>query len=115
MGMYASGHENPGVAAAIYLLDDWLNAIEDGTVHFRMPDLNYVRPGGKPWWTEEELDTLIRDIDVEVDQEVARAPGTSVGAKAGPGYRRLALPQRLALAQQLESLLERHKDSFSPV
>lgn len=112
MPMYPSGHENPGVAAVIFLLDDWLQAIENGTAHLRMPDPNYVRPGGKPVWTEEELDALIRDIDAEVDQEVQRAPGTSVGARAGPGFVRLAVSQRLALAQQLEMLLEQHQDSL---
>lgn len=112
MPMYPSGHENPGVAAVIFLLDDWLQAIENGTVHLRMPDHNYVRPNGRPTWTEEELDTLIRDLDAEIDQEVNRAPGTSVGAKAGPGFYRLALPQRLALAQHLEAMLAEHEDTL---
>lgn len=107
--MYPSGHENPGVAAVIYLLDDWLLAIEQGTVHLRQPDPNYVRPAGKPLWTEDELDTLICDIDYEVDQEVNRAPGTSVGARAGPGFKRLETPQRLALVQQLDALLKEHQ------
>lgn len=113
MPMYPSGHENPGVAAMIFLLDDWLQAIENGTAHLRMPDLNYARPSGRPVWTEEELDTLIRDIDAEIDQEVTRAPGTSVGAKAGPGFYRLALPQRLALAQHLETTLEQHQETLT--
>lgn len=112
MPMYPSGHEDPGVAAVIFLLDDWLQAMENGTAHLRMPDPNYVRPGGKPAWTEEELDTLIHDIDAEVDQEVHRAPGTTVGAKAGPGFARLMVPQRLALAQQLEMMLEQHQGAF---
>lgn len=111
MPMYPSGHENPGVAAVIFLLDDWLQAMENRTAHLRMPDSHYVRPDGKPAWTEEELDTLIRDIDAEIDQEVQRAPGTSVGAKAGPGFVRLAVPQRLALAQHVELILEEHKGS----
>jgi hypothetical protein len=111
--MYPSGHENPGVAAMIFLLDDWLSAIEAGTVHLRMPDPNYQRPACRPVWTEEELDALMRDIDAEIDQEVNRAPGTSVGAKAGPDFKRLATPQRLALAQQLETLMEQHTDSLA--
>lgn len=115
MGMYPSGHENPGVAAVIFLLDDWLNAMKQGTAHLRFPDPNYVRPRGLPKWTEEELDTLIRDIDYEVDQEVNRAPGTSVGARAGPGFYRLAVPQRLALAQQLEAVLEQHEDDLRAI
>ncbi len=113
MPMYPSGHSNPGVAAIIFLLDDWLNAMESGTAELRLPDPEYRRAGGRPLWTEEELDTIIRDIDAEIDQEVSRAPGTSVGAKAGPGFSRLALPQRLALVQQLETLLEGYQDGPS--
>ena len=108
MARYPSGHQNPGVAAVIFLLDDWLNAMEAGTANLRLPDVNYVRGNGQAPWSEEELDRLMRDIDAEVDQEVARLPGTSVGAQAGPGFSRLAVPQRLALAQQLEAVLEKH-------
>ena len=91
--------KNPGVAAVILLLDGWLQAMESGTAHLRLPDPSYIRADGKPLWTVEQLDTLIRDLDAEIDQEVTRLPGTSVGAQAGPGFWRLALPQRLALAQ----------------
>jgi len=109
---YPTGHDNAGVAAVIFLLDDWLQAMENGTAHHRLPDPNYVRSNGKPTWTEDELDTLIRDLDAEIDQEVTRLPGTSVGAKAGPGFSRLALPQRLALAQQLDNLVQRHQEAL---
>ena len=111
--MYPPGHANPGVAAVISLLDDWLFAIEDGTVYLRQPDHNYVRCSGKPLWTEEELDKLIRDIDAEIDIEVTRAPGTAVGAKAGPGFHRLAVPQRLALVQALDMTLDKYRDVLS--
>lgn len=113
--MYPSGHKNPGVAAIIFLLDDWLNALEEGVAGFHLPDPNHQRPDGRPPWTEEELDDLIRDLDYEVDREVSRAPGTSVGARAGPAFCRLAVPQRLALAQQLEQLLEGHAAEFQEV
>lgn len=103
---YPSGHPDPVVRAIIRLLDGWLNAIETGIAAYRMPSFGFVRSGCKPVWTEEQLDTLIRDIDAEVDQEVGRAPGTSVGAKAGPGFSRLAVPQRLALAQQLDAIID---------
>ena len=96
----------------VFLLDDWLNAIDTGMAHLRLPDPNYVRPRGKAPWTTQELDTLIRNIDAEIDQEVTRAPGTSVGAKAGPCFHRLDLPQRLALAQHLEQMLEQYGDSL---
>jgi len=73
MPMYPSGHSNPGVAAIIFLLDDWLNAMESGTAELRLPDPEYRRAGGRPLWTEEELDTIIRDIDAEIDQLSVRA------------------------------------------
>jgi len=85
------------------LLEDWFLAIEDGTAQYRYPSAAYPKT-----WTEEELDTLVRDIDAEIDQEVVRQPGTSVGAKAGPGFQRLELTQRLALAQQLHALVQKH-------
>ena len=112
MATYPPGHENPGVAAIILLLDGWLQAMDSGTAHLRLPDPSYVRPDGKPMWTVDQLDTLIRDLDAEIDQEVTRLPGTSVGAQAGPGFSRLALPQRLALAQHLDAALEQHEETL---
>ncbi len=106
--MYPSGHANEGVHAVMMLLEDWFLAMEDGTAMFRQPDPNYERSGGRPTWTEEELDKLMRDIDAEIDQEVGRAPGTSTGSKLGSGFTRLQLPQRLALAQQLDALVAQH-------
>ena len=113
MGAYPSGHKDPNVAALIFLLDDWLAAMESGTASMRFPDPNYVRPNGKALWTEEELDKIILDIDAEIDIEVNRTPGTSVGADAGPGFHRLEMPQRLALVQQLETMLEEQEASVA--
>lgn len=111
---YPSGHENAGVAAVILLLEEWVYALDNGTVNFWMPDPAYVRPHGQELWTEDQLDTLIRNIDAEIDQEVTRQPGTSVGAKAGPGFHRLALVQRLALAQALELTIGVHREALAP-
>lgn len=112
MPLYPSGHTNPGVAAVMFLLDDWALAMDAGTAHLRRPDPDYVRPEGKEPWTEDELDRMMRAIDAEIDQEVNRAPGTSVGAKAGPEFHRLAVPQRLALAQQLADTIAQHRDAL---
>ena len=114
MSAYPSGHKDPHIAAIIFLLDDWLNAMESGTVELRLPDPSYTRPDGKAIWTEEELDKLVQDIDAEIEIEVTRTPGTSVGADAGPGFCRLEVPQRLALAQQLELLMEKQKAALAP-
>lgn len=107
--MYPSGHTNPGVHALTMLLEDWFQAMDDGRALLRQPDPGYQRSRGRPQWTEEELDRLVRDIDAEIDQEVNRAPGTSTGSKLGAGFTRLPLPQRLALAQQLDALLQEHE------
>lgn len=110
--MYPTGHFNPGVAAVIALLDDWLSAIESGRAHLRQPDLSYARPNGKPLWTPEQLENLISNLDNEFGREVTGPPGTRVGAKAGPGFLRLEFPQRLCLAQQLEELMKRMEKAY---
>jgi len=106
---YARGHDNDGVDAVVRLLEVWFLAIEDGTVTFRQPALSYPKT-----WTEEQLDALVRDIDAEIDQEVTRLPGTQakVQAQAGPGFQRLASPQRLALAQELHAAIEAHREAL---
>lgn len=107
--MYVSGHANDGVCAIMALLQDWFEAMEQDKARYRSPDPEYVRSGGKPPWTEAELETLVKEIDREIDQEVKRAPGTSTGSKAGPGFQRLAVGERLALAQQLDALIVQYE------
>jgi len=111
---YPSGHNNPGVEAVMFCLERWLLALEDGSHVHRLPDFSYQRSRGRAQWTEEELDRLVRDIDAEIDQEVPRLPGTQakVRAKAGSGFHRLAVPQRLALAQELDRLIAEHADDL---
>ena len=103
---YASGHVDPVTHVVIMLLSSWFRAIEDGSVVHRMPDWDYERPGGKTLWTEEQLDALFTAIDEDVTKEVRTAPGMKMQATDGPGFCRMDLPQRLALAQQLEQVLE---------
>ena len=110
--MYPSGHAHEGVHALLTILEDWFSAIEDGSVRYRLPDPSYQRSGGRPTWTEAELNTLIRDIDAEISSEVGRAPGTSTGSNAGPGFSRLELPQRLALAQVLDQAVSQYDGVF---
>lgn len=107
MGAYPSGHKDPRVAALIFILEKWLVGLEDGTVANWFPDMDYIRPDNKPLWTEEQLGTLVTDLDHEHDIEVERTPGTSTGSNAGPGFLRLTVPQRLALAQELETEIEK--------
>lgn len=103
--MYPLSHWHAGVAALVACLEGWFIAMENEEAHLRLPDEHYQRSRGRPSWTEAELETLVLDLDAEHDQEVPRAPGTSTGSKAGPGFHRLALPQRLALAQQLDAIV----------
>lgn len=102
---YPSGHADPQVHAIMALLEDWFTAMEDGTAHYRQPDFEYRRSEGKPQWSEDDVDRLVKAIDAEIDQEVLRLPGTTTHSTAGPGFHRLEFPQRLALAQQLDGLL----------
>ena len=113
--MYPSGHTNDGVDAVMALLQDWFEAMEDGTTVLRFPDHSYRRPRDRSTWSEEELDALVKNLDAEIDQEVTRAPGTSTGSKAGPGFQRLGVPQRLAMAQQLEALIVKYESVFPVV
>ena len=117
--MYPSGHTNSGVADMMFLLDDWLDALEDGSINLRLPDPFYIRPNGKENWTEDDLDRIVKAIDAEIDMEVPRAPGTSVGAKAGTDFYRMTYEQRLAFAQALETFIESNReilyDYFPPV
>lgn len=110
--MYPSGHANEAVHAVMEVVEAWFLAIEDGTAQYHLPDLEYRRSGGRDQWTEKELDVLVRDLDKEVEQEVGRAPGTSTGSTAGPGFVRLNTAQRLALAQELDRVVAKYERSF---
>lgn len=109
-GMYPYGHTNEGVAAVFECLQTWFDAMEDGSTDILLPDPDYQRPAGKAPWTEEDLERLISGLDYEIEQEVKRAPGTQFNCTAGPEFHRLALPQRIALAQQLETILTAHAE-----
>ena len=101
---YFSGHENPGVAAIVLLLDGWLRALNDGTVGLRLPgdDID-------PLWTEEYLAAMVADIDRTVDRELPRDFSRKAGVTKGPEFKRLAYPQQIALAQQLRDVVEQYR------
>ena len=107
--MYPSGHANDGVHAIIFVLEDWFQAIENGSVQYRFPAHKYVKQ-----WTEAQLEAFMSAIDQEIDMEVNRAPGTQtrVMAQAGSGFLRLAVPQRLALAQTLDMTIKEHAEAL---
>jgi hypothetical protein len=88
------------------VLRDWFSAIQDGSVHYRMPDPHYSRPRGKQPWTEEDLSRLVKVIDDYVWEQRNWAEGThKTSYDQGPGYDRLPPAQRVAFAQDLERAL----------
>ena len=106
---YPPGHADQKVEDITELLDSWFHALEQGTAHLRLPDPAYVRRKGKPSWTPEELATLVNAIDAKTDKELSWASKNKLmQCNAGPGFARLELPQRLALAQSLDSVLAQY-------
>ena len=96
---------SPFALAIHAALADWFAALEDGTAHLRQPD-----PDGRMDWTEEQLNALVcDDIDAYVWQQADWVRSTrKLEVDAGPGFERLAMPQRIALAQQLSQIIEAH-------
>lgn len=88
------------------VLQDWFDALQNGSAHYRLPDANYQRPQGKPPWTDEDLDRLMKEIDNYVWEQRSWAEHQHHATyDAGPAYARLRPPQRLAFAQDLERAL----------
>lgn len=103
---YDYGHSDEKVTTVIDLLDDWLLAIESGEARYRLPDPNHKRRNGKPPWTDAELETAIAAIDAKVDRELSWAKTNKLMmCTAGPGFIRLPVEQRRAMAQQMDLLL----------
>lgn len=82
------------------LLQEWFAAMEDGSSDRRLPDPQH--PSGI---TPEQADALVKALDDGFERELrlwANKDGVDGGPfVAGPEFHRLAMSQRLALAQQL--------------
>ena len=105
------GHANDGVDAIFRCLQDWFEAMQRGEAHLRVPALDYPKS-----WTPEELDRIVVDLDAEHAKELTHP--TVVGnskATQPPGFVRLEYPQRLALVQQLHSLVMEHKQALRAI
>ena len=89
------------IAAVFTILEDWFQAIEDGTAEHRLPDPTFVTPPGRPEITDGLVDELIRELDREIDTDALATRGKQFGADASSEFHRLAHPQRVALVQQL--------------
>ena len=89
------------------ILREWFTALESDKAQYWQPD-----PRGRTW-TEAELEAYVTELDDYVgataQMHYANNPGRLMGSPAfdaGPGFSRLAYPQRLAMAQQLAKALE---------
>ena len=94
---------SPECHAVHAVLQEWFLALEDGSAAYRFP----LRAG--PFWTDEQLDALVVEIDRYTFQQASWAHNTrrpSIDSDAGPGYARLAPLQRQAFAQDLFRVLK---------
>ena len=97
--------------AVFAVLRDWFLALEDGSHAYRYPDPAFVRANGKPPCTEAQLAALVvTALDAYFNDPSNRnytLHKRGIWHDAGPDFARLALPQRLALAQELSAILEK--------
>ena len=95
------------------VLDTWFEGLEG----YGANELS----GWIPWgsypktWTDEQLDELVKAIDTYVENQrnwSTRERG--IAYDAGPGFERLPPAQRLALAQDLDRICQRHGKATGP-
>ena len=93
------------IDAVFAILEDWFQAIENGTAHHRLPDPSFVPPPGRPPITEVQVEEFIKELDREIDTDALASRGRFYGADASSEFHRLAYPQQVALVQQLMTIL----------
>ena len=93
------------VRAVFVILEDWFQALEDGTVEHRLPDPTFTSPSGRPVITETLVEEFISHLDREMDTDAFSVQGKKYEADASCEFHRLAYPQRVALIQQLMAVL----------
>ena len=98
------------IEAVFTILEDWFQAIEDGTAEHRLPDPNFQSPPGRPAITDELVEEFIKELDREMDTDAFGAQGRKYGADATCEFHRLAHPQKVALVQQLMGVLLNEKE-----
>ena len=97
------------------VLQDWFDALQDGSAHKRMPDPGYQRPEGAEPWTNGRLATLLTEIDEYTWKQAGWVQSVRHETyDAGPGYMRLGHAQRVALAQDLERAILAHPEPDRP-
>ncbi|PKB83762.1 MAG: hypothetical protein BZY88_01610 [SAR202 cluster bacterium Io17-Chloro-G9] len=93
------------IKAIFEILEDFFLALEDGSVHHRLPDPTFQPPQGRPPITQELVDEFIENLDREMDLDAFDTQGKKYGADASCEFYRLEPPQRLALVQRLMSVV----------
>lgn len=100
---------NEETIAVYEVLRRWFYGMENGLAQHWQPDPDYVRPSGKPL-TEQQVDRVIAvALDEWFNNSANRGYALNtrqVWHDAGPDFARLAAPQRLALVQELCTVLE---------
>ncbi|MEE9199196.1 MAG: hypothetical protein V3U26_05310 [Dehalococcoidia bacterium] len=91
-------------------LEDWFQAIENGTAHHRLPDPSFEPPPGRPAITEVLVEEFIKELDREINTDAFGSQGRKYGADASSEFHRLDYPQRVALVQQLMGVLLSEKE-----
>ena len=91
--------------AVFTLLEDWYQAMDDGSAGNRLPDPAFIVPKGRPEITEDLVERTIAEIDLELEIDAFDRQGKKFGANAATAFRRLEYPQKLALTQMLINVL----------
>ena len=92
------------------VLRKWFDALQDGSVASFLPDFSYPRQ-----WTEAELEAFVVELDTYVWKQANWVRGNRhIDADAGPGFARLTSAQRLALLQELATVLAAYPEPPPP-
>ncbi len=105
--------ENRNVAqkqidTVVAVLEDWAQAMENGTVQHRLPDPSIVPLPERPPIAETLIEEFIEELDREIDIDAFSHPAQSNGSCVSSKFHWLAYPQRVALVQQLMRVFVTH-------
>ena len=93
------------ITALFDLLQNWFEALEDGSTGDRLPDPRFEFPPGRPVITEELVMAVITELDQKIGEEVFGLQGRKYKADANSGFDRLGPRQQMTLVQKLMALL----------
>ena len=93
--------EQEQVETVFAILEDWFQALEEGTACHRLPDPAFVPPQGRPALNEKLVEQFIRELDREMAEDAFGSQGHKYGVNATCDFCRLEYPQQVALVQQI--------------